>query len=265
MPDNAFVEVKEMGLLTGFRNMFANESARWWKTERWLIQLITWLILLDASMLFLLYVRPPAGDVSTPEMVRYNSRVVSGLFFAMSGSFYLPFGILIMIHDTIIKERELGTMAWILSKPLSRFSFVLSKLVANTIGVMVLMVLVPGVVMYGMLSMYSGGLLNAADFFGALGILALLCMFYISLVFMLGSVTKSRYVVLGVTAFYIIVGLANQLPDIAKFTTWKMMDTAANLAASGQLPSSCIQVIATAVWIIVLLAIAFVQVERIEL
>lgn len=265
MPDNAFVEVKEKGLLIGFANMLSNENARWWKTERWFIHLIAWLVLLDVSMLFLLYIRPPAGDVNTPEMVRYNAQIVSGLFFGLAGSFYLPFGIMIMVHDAIIKERELGTMAWILSKPLSRFSFVLSKLVANTIGVMVLMVLVPGVVMYGMISMYSGSLVNAANFFGALGILALLCMFYISLVLMLGTVTKSRYAVLGVTAFYIIVGLANQLPDIAKLTTWKMTDTMANLAAFGQLPSDYVQLVATTIWIVVLLAIAFVQVERIEL
>jgi ABC-2 type transport system permease protein len=267
MPDNAFTEVKDRGLLTGFANMLSNENARWWKTQRWIIQLSAWLVLLDLSMLFLLYVRPPVGGgvANTPELVRYNAQVVSGLFFGLAGSFYLPFGIMIMVHDSIIKERELGTMAWILSKPLSRFSFVLSKVVANTIGVMVLMVLVPGVVMYGMLSMYSGSPINAANFFGALGILALLCMFYISLVFMLGTVTGSRYAVLGVTAFYIIVSLANQLPDVTKFTTWKIMDTASNLAAFGQLPPDYIQLAATAVWIVVLLAIAFVQVDRIEL
>ncbi len=265
MPDNAFVEVKEKGLLTGFSNMLAKENARWWKTGRWIIQAVAWLVLLDMSMAFLLWVRPVVGDTGTPELVRYNAQVVSGLYFGLAGSFYLPFGILIMTHDSIIGERELGTMAWILSKPLSRFSFALSKVVANTVGVMALMVIVPGVVFYGMVSFYYGSFTNAANFFGALGILALLSLFFISLVFMLGTVTKSRYVVLGVTAFYILIGLAYQLPDITRLTTWKLMDTAASLAAYGLLPPDYTQLAATAVWIVALLAIALVRIERIEL
>ncbi len=265
MPDSAFAVVKEKGLLTGFSNMLAKENTRWWKTERWAIQLVAWLVLLDLSMAFLLWIRPIVGDTSTPELVRYNAQMVSGLFFGLAGTLYLPFGILIMTHDSVIRERELGTMAWILSKPLSRFSFALAKVVANTIGVMALMVLVPGIVFYCMVSFYNGSFINPANFFGALCILALLSLFFISLVFMLGTITKSRYVVLGVTAFYILAGLANQLPDITKFTTWKITDTAANLVAFGQIPSSWVQIIATAVWIVVLLAVAFARIERIEL
>jgi ABC-2 type transport system permease protein len=265
MADNALIEVKQKGPLTGFANMLANENARWWRTGRWIIQLSAWLVLLDLSMAFLLYIRPPGGVASTPDLVRYNAQMVSGLFFGLAGSFYLPFGILIMTHDTIIRERELGTMAWILSKPVSRFSFVLSKVLAHTIGVMVLMVLVPGVVFYGMITLYTGSFMNTANFFGALGILALLCMFFISLVFMLGTITRSRYVVLGATAFYIMVGLANQLPDITRLTTWKITDTMANLAAFGQLPSSYVQLVATVAWIVILFTISFVQIERIEL
>lgn len=216
-------------------------------------------------MAFLLWVRPAVGDTSTRALVQYNAQTVTGLFFALAGSFYLPFGILILTHDSVIRERELGTMAWILSKPLSRFSFALSKVLANTIGVMALMVLVPGVVFYGMVSIYNGSFINAMNYFGALGLLGLLGLFFICLVFALGTVTRSRYAVLGVTAFYIMVGLANQLPDITKFTTWKLTDTMAELAAFGQLPSSWVQVIATAVWVLVLLAVAFFQIEKIEL
>jgi ABC-2 type transport system permease protein len=203
MPENAFIEVKEKGWLTGFSNMFDNENGQWWRTEKWIIQLTAWLVLLNLSLAFLLYVRPYiTGEAGSPGLVQANVRMVSGLFFSLAG-IYLPFGIAIMTHDAIIRERELRTMAWVLPKPISRTSFALSKVIANTIGVMVLMVLVPGIVAYGMISFYNGSFINALNFFGALGILALLCMFYISLVFMLGSITKSRYAVLGVTAIYI--------------------------------------------------------------
>jgi ABC-2 type transport system permease protein len=268
MPETAFVDVKDKGWLTGFSNMFANENGRWWRTEKWIIQLTAWIVLLDLTMAFLLYVRPYiTGEAGDPGLVPSNVRMVSGLFFSLAG-IYLPFGIAIMTHDTIIRERELGTMAWVLSKPLSRISFALSKVVANTIGVMVLMVLVPGIIAYGLISLYNGSFINATNFFGALGILALLCMFYISLVFMLGSITKSRYAVLGVTALYILMslGAAEQMQKIGVYLSWRLSYTAADLSAFGTLASdAATQFIAAGVLIVAMLAVAFAYIERIEI
>jgi hypothetical protein len=62
-----------------------------------------------------------------------------------------------------------------------------------------------------------------------------------------------------------MVGLANQLPDITRLTTWKITDTMASLAAFGQLPSNYVQLVATVAWIVILFTISFVQIERIEL
>lgn len=268
MPDNSLVNVKDKGWLTGFSNMFDNENRRWWGTERWIIQLTAWIVLMDLTMAFLLYVRPYiAGEAGNPGMAASNVRMVSGLFFSLAG-IYLPFGIAIMTHDAIIREREMGTMAWVLSKPISRISFALSKVIANTIGVMVLMVLVPGIVAYGMISLYNGSFINAVNFFGALGILALLCMFYISLVFMLGSITKSRYAVLGVTAMYILMSLAaaDQLQKIGVYLSWRLSYTAADLSAYGILASDAVtQFIASGVLIVAMLALSFILIERIEI
>ncbi len=267
MPENAFIEVKDQGWLTGFRNMFDNELGRWWRTEKWIMQAVAWLVLMDVSVAFLLYVRPSiTGEVSIPGFAQSNVQMVSGLFFSLAG-IYLPFGIAIMTHDAIIRERELGTMAWILSKPISRLSFALSKVISNTIGVLALMLLVPGIVAYGMISLYNGSFINAANFFGAMGIMALLCMFYISLVFMLGSVTKSRYAVLGVTALYILMslGAADIMQKAGVYLSWRLPYTAAGLAAYGVLASDAMtQFIAAGALIMAMLIIAFLLIEKIE-
>lgn len=267
MPENTFIDVKDKWWLTGFSNMLEKENGRWWRTERWIIQLTAWIVLLDLTMAFLLYVRPYiTGEAGSPGLVRSNVTMASGLFFSLAG-IYLPFGIAIMTHDAIIREREMGTMAWVLSKPISRASFALSKVAANTIAVMVLMVLVPGIVAYGLISLYNGSLINAANFFGALGILALLCMFYISLVFMLGSITKSRYAVLGVTALYILMslGAADVMQKIGVYLSWRLSYTAATLSAYGTLaPDAMTQIIAVGILIIVMLNISIYNIQRIE-
>ena len=78
MHESTFIEVKEMGWLTGFANMFDNENGRWWRTEKWMIQLTAWLVLLDLTMAFLLYVRPYiTGEASSPGLVPSNVRMVS--------------------------------------------------------------------------------------------------------------------------------------------------------------------------------------------
>jgi ABC-2 type transport system permease protein len=267
MPENTFIAVRERGWLTGFANMFDNENGRWWRTEKWIIQITAWIVLLDLTMAFLLYVRPYiTGEASSPGLVAANVQMVSGLFFSLAG-IYLPFGIAIMTHDTIIRERELGTMAWVLSKPVSRISFALSKVLANAIGVLVLMVLAPGIVAYGLISLYNGSFINAADFFGALGILALLCLFYVSLVFMLGSITKSRYAVLGVTALYIMMSMAaaDLMQKIGVFLAWRLSYTAADLSAYGTLAQdAATQLIAAGALIVAMLTIAFIRIEKIE-
>ena len=267
MSDNKFVPVKEKGWSDGFLNMLDKENARWWGRRNWVVQLVLWFLLLNMPVLFILYVNPhlpsSQGITYTTEM---NARLASQVFFAIS-ALYLPFGISILTHDSIIKERELGTMAWILSKPISRKSFVLSKIVANIAGVIILMVLVQGIITYGIISAYNGNFINAVSFFGALGIIALLSLFFLSMISMLGTMTMSRYAVLGAAVTFIILGMAaaQVLPDISTYLTWKLSETARDFAMNGSLTSDEVtQLVATGVWIVIFFLVSLVQIERIE-
>ena len=55
------------------------------------------------------------------------------------GALVLAAGAVILVHDSIIGERQQGVTEWLLSKPVSRPSYVLSKLVAHGLGVLVIL------------------------------------------------------------------------------------------------------------------------------
>ncbi len=267
MSANEFVLVKEKGWSAGFLNMLDKENARWWGRRNWIVQLVLWFLLLNMPVLFILFVNPylPSshGITYTVEM---NAQLGSQVFFAIS-ALYLPFGISILTHDSVIKEREQGTMAWILSKPISRKSFILSKIVANIAGVMILMVVVQGIITYGIISAYNGNFINAVNFFGALGIIAMLSLFFLSMVSMIGTMTRSRYAVLGAAVTFIILGMAaaQVLPDISTYLTWKLSETARDFAMNGSLTANKItQLVSTGVWIVIFFVISLVQIGRIE-
>jgi len=48
----------------------------------------------------------------------------------------------VTIQGTIIGEKDQGTAAWMMSKPVSRTSFIMSKIVAHTFGFLITAVLV---------------------------------------------------------------------------------------------------------------------------
>ena len=42
--------VRSLGWLEGFTNLAANENGRWWKTRRWLVQVLIWLVMVAVSV-----------------------------------------------------------------------------------------------------------------------------------------------------------------------------------------------------------------------
>src|SRR5512135_751411 len=51
MASNAtFQRVSSRGWLQGFGNLFANENERWWKTPRWLVQVLVWLVVVNGLL-----------------------------------------------------------------------------------------------------------------------------------------------------------------------------------------------------------------------
>jgi len=98
----------------------------------------------------------------------------------------------------VVGEKKSGTAAWALSKPITRPAFLLSKVVANSLGVLATMVIVPSIVAYILTVIATDTPWNLPRFLAALGVVFLSHFFFLSLTLMLGTFFSSRGPVVGI-------------------------------------------------------------------
>jgi ABC-2 type transport system permease protein len=127
-------------------------------------------------------------------------------------------------------EKERGTMAMILSKPLSRASFLLSKFVALSM-LFGLSLILAGCACYGYTVLLFDGL-GGARFLEMNLALALLVEFYLAVTLMGSTVTRSQVLAggLGLGAV-IILALFGSLPRIGSYAPTSLLDWARALSA----------------------------------
>jgi ABC-2 type transport system permease protein len=212
-----------------------------------------------------------SGDPEAAEAFDFSPSGILNLglsmFFQIVGSALLIGGVIIA-HDAILKERESGTAAWLLSKPISRQSFVLSKLIANIVGLLVVVVAVQAIVAYAQISIAYGGLAPVMPFLGGLGMMTINGLFYMVLALALGAFTLNRGIVLGLP---IVLGLVGGLilaivEQLQYVTPWTLGDMALAAAKGATLPDWWIfPVIATVVWTLAFAGAAIRRFEQIEL
>jgi ABC-2 type transport system permease protein len=128
----------------------------------------------------------------------FDPLIVGIQTFFQLGTLGLAVGVVILAQGSVQDEIQSGTAAWVLSKPLSRSAFVLSKLVANLVGVLVTMVLLPSLVAYMQISLAAGGYVNPINFLGGLGVIYINQVFYLTLTLMLGTFFSHRGPVIGI-------------------------------------------------------------------
>ena len=97
--------------------------------------------------------------------IRWSNLVI----FVQLMAFFPMFAVIVIGQDTIIGEKQSGTAAWVLSAPVSRSAFIMAKLLANTIGFFVTIIVVQGLVAYVQLSLSDGSLLTARSLSGHAG------------------------------------------------------------------------------------------------
>ena len=168
-------------------------------------------------------------------------------------------GVIIMMQSVLVGEKEAGITAWILSKPVSRPSYILSKWLSNTAGVLFTVILAPGVVAYLLFSqMFVGSWLPPVTFVGGLGIVALDVLFYLSLTLMLGAFFNSRGPVLAIPLALVflqqpLIGLVEPLLNVLPYSLSAVL--AGAVAFSAPLPFVA-PIIAAVGWIVVFSALA---------
>jgi ABC-2 type transport system permease protein len=263
------------GWLAGFGNMLGKELGEWFRTRRWLLQLLIWLTIINGFVGFLLFVLPMLEStlpgVNTSLEQSFGTLPPEGLGLMMyitvavlSGTI----GAIILAQDEIIQEKQTGTAAWILSKPAARSAFILTKLLSNTIGALIFIVALPGLVTLGEIYLDTHLVVPLVPFLAGAGVIMLTLFFYLSLVILLGVLFESRGPVLGIAFGVMFSGmmLANFIPQIAYVLPWTMDKIALLVVLGIPLPAMFVsQLIAAAVLSIVFLLVAVWRFQHIEL
>lgn len=236
--------IKSGGPLAGFANILGKELGDWFGTRRWWIQAFIWIAVFNVALGLVLFVAPQ-DEMSSMHGGGAQGAAMSGLSvlfntFALLGSI----GVIILTQDEIIQEKQMGTAAWILTKPVTRASFILSKLLSNIIGAVIFIVAIPAVIGYAEIMIASGQALPVLPYIQAVGVILLTLTFYITMTLMLGAFFNQRGPVLAV-AFGVMFGgliFAQMLPDLKLgYILPVSMDKIAVSIAQGQALSSAMQ------------------------
>jgi ABC-2 type transport system permease protein len=254
------------GWLAGFGNMLAKELGEWFRTRRWLWQLLIWPAIINGFIAIPLFILPALASMM-PELKKIIEASYGGLSPAVgSVMFYFTItllagtiGVIILAQDEIIQEKQSGTAAWVLSKPAARPAFILTKLLSNITGALIFIVAVPALVVLCEIFLATKNMVPLLPFLAGIGVVFLTLVFYISLVILLGVLFESRGPVLGIP-FGIMIGgmvLANFIPPIEYVLPLAMDRIALMIVQGTPLPAMLVsQVIATAVLSIVFILVA---------
>ena len=273
---------KDSSWLGGFTNLLGKENRRWWGTRYWLIQLIIWMLIIN-GLTFFIYKSPveemygsssadsSEADQATLQMVKQHPELVGLVPYMRLAGMGMVIGVLVIAQGIIIAEKQSGTAAWVLSKPVSRSAFVLSKLAGYGLGILGVMCVLVGAALYGQIWLTTGVSIPLLRYAGMLGLVFLDLLFYLTLSIMLGTIFNSRGALIGIPlillfAYMILPNLPSWL---AKIMPWNLLDnlTQPALALSvveGQPIQSIAPLVATVLWCVLFTGIAIWRFHREE-
>jgi len=257
--------VNESGWLSGLLNMLRLEHSRWWDTRRWAVQSAVWLALLNGLHALILYV----------ETLERGNVVVNGAPFDSVSMFFTlmsvmaPIGVMILMQGSVVREKQSGTAEWVLSAPLSREAFIVSKLVANSLWILAVLVLMQGVAFELVLMAFGVGAVPVLNLLGGLALQGLHLLFWVTLSLMLGAFFDGRGPVVGIPlallTFQDLIGAlaAKYAPWITLLFPKRIPELAAQVAA-GEPVYSWVPLMAVTAWMILFTLAAIWRFKREE-
>jgi ABC-2 type transport system permease protein len=257
------VACRTHGWRMGFANMLAKENTAWWRTRRWWIQSLVAIFFVVGSTV----ANHQLAGIPVERIASFNNLlVIAGV---------LPIAAIVLGQDSILGEMHSGTAAWVLSKPLRRPAFLLAKLVANGLGLLVTAVFIPGVIAYCYFYLAGGVKLPVAGFAGAMGLVYIYLLFYLILATMLATLFSGRGPVFGIAVGAAWGYMLGQPPAwLEAFLPWKLLtgyitDTGIDLPLGGQLIvgeqlTTLVPIITTALWCGLFTGVAFWRIRRKE-
>jgi ABC-2 type transport system permease protein len=208
--NNEFQEVGDQGQLQGFGNLLHKENRLWWRTSRWWMQILIWLAIGNGILFMVIGVAPkmenqPGQAANTQGGESQQSLDILGLtVFLKIAGIATAIGVAVLAQDTLIGEKQSGTAAWVLSKPVSRSALILSKVVSNSLGILMTMVIVQGGIAYLLIYLIAGKAFPILPYAGALGMFFLSLVFWLTLAIMLSALSNMRGMAIGIPLFLIL-------------------------------------------------------------
>jgi len=237
----ALTPVSTKGWQLGLRTLLRKENRGWWATRRWWTLSLIWLLGVNGLVALVAFVLPAMllrleGQVPA----EFSPLAIGTQAFFQLGTLALAVGVILVAQGAVQDEVRSGTAAWVLSKPVSRTAFILSKLIAHAGGILAVMVGLQSAIAYGLLSLRAGRPLSPGPFGAAVLGLALHSLFYLALTVLLNVLFEERGAVLGGSLGCLLGGsvLAGLLPPMAAIPPWSMAGLLPALAAGQALPTA---------------------------
>jgi ABC-2 type transport system permease protein len=255
--------VNEPPWRSGFVNMLRKESGLWWGTRKWWIQSLIWFLILNGIVILLLWIVPAVDKEGAPRAAEVLDVYIQ--FLAAFG----VFGVMILMQSVIVGEKKSGTAAWIMSNPISRNAFILAKLIANGVAILIIIVVLQGLIVYVQFSLHGGIVLQPIPFMAALSLQGLHMVFYLTLALMLGTFFNSRGPVIGISIAILIgqdlIGqfIAMKLPWFPELMPMRLVDMTLPVVQGGAL-SSYTSVITTSLMSVLFVLLALMRFKREE-
>jgi ABC-2 type transport system permease protein len=206
--------VELSGWRTGLGNLLRKENRAWWASRRWLVHVVLWTVIVNGIV-------AATALVLAPAVGRDPLGIGVEMLFKLGGM-AMAIGAIVLVHDATIGERQLGVTEWLLSKPVSRPAYVLSKLFAHSLAVLVILVGLQAALGYGLLWLAAGEPLPLGPFLAGVAGLAVSTLFYLALTLMLGVLTANRIALLGASLGLALLGFV-VVPLGATVSTWVML------------------------------------------
>lgn len=256
---HGLVPARERAWLGGFGNMLRKELGQWWGTRTWWVQTLIWVLIFNGISTIVALTESMTPNVLLQEVVQ--------TFLPMSVGI-IGMGTVITVQGAIVGEKQLGTAAWTISKPVSRAAFILTKTLAYAIGFFVTAILIPSTIFFFTMKALIPAPLPLIPFLCGVGIVLLAQLFYLTLTLMLGTFYNSRGPIAGIGIGFIMTGLLlkNFIPmQVLIVTPWPLPDIAAGLALGSSLPPIWpLPILATAIGIVLMTMMALWRFGREE-
>lgn len=268
-----FQRVNQSRGLRGFANLMHKETSSWLSTRRWWINAVLWSVLIGGLVATMILTPTIVSQASLEEVARAGGATAYAI--SMGVSAFFEFGVLtvgigtiILCQGLIIDEKQSGVAEWLLTKPVARPSYVLAKLLANAVFILLFLIGIPSALTYILLSLRTGAPFPWLPFVLGIYIMMLHSLFYLTLTLMLGTFFSSRAPVLGIALGMLFGGslLAGLIRPLLYITPWTLARMAALVANSQPVPLGLLiwPAAATSFWCISFVIIAVAKFERTE-